>query len=67
MIDRQNAVSRVFSSLVGDKKYQLDFNRSRIKSVCLLDDFERKDDRGGKIRCDYFGLHELAKATIKDE
>lgn len=65
VIDKQNALSRIFSSLGGDPKYQLNFNRNRIRNVRLLDDFERDIGNGTKTRCDYFGLYELGKATVK--
>ena len=67
MIDRQEAVRKLFSSLEGDKKYQLDFNRNRVRTVRLLDDFEKDVGNGHKTRCDYFDLYALGQATVKGE
>ena len=67
VIDKQNALGRIFSSLGGDSKYQLNFSRNRIRNVRLLDDFEKDVGNGKKTRCDYFDLYELGKATLKVE
>ena len=66
MIDMQRALSEIFSSLKGDQKYKLDFSRNRLRNIRLLDDFEKDVGNGIKTRCDYFGLYELGKATVKD-
>ena len=67
MIDRQDAVRKLFSSLDGDNKYQLDINRNRGRTVRLLDDFEKDVGNGHKTRCDYFDLYALGQATVKGE
>ena len=67
MIDRQEAVRRLFSSLGGDNKYKLDINRNRVKRVRLLDDIETDVGNDIKTRCDYFDLHALGQATVKGE
>lgn len=67
MIDKQNALGDIFSSLEGDANYKLDFSRNRIRNVRLLDDFEKDVGNGKKTRCDYFGLYELGKVTVKDD
>ena len=66
MIDMQRALSEMFSSLKGDQKYKLDFSRNRLRNIRLLDDLEKDVGNGIKTRCDYFGLYELGKATVKD-
>ena len=67
VIEKQNALGRIFSSLGSDSKYQLNFNRNRIRKVRLLDDVEKDVGNGKKTRCDYFGLYELGKVTVKDD
>ena len=67
VLDKQNALRKIFSSLNDNQNYKFDFSRNRIRNVLLLDDFEKDVGNGKKTRCDYFGLYELGKATVKVE
>lgn len=67
VLDKQNALRKIFSSLNDNQNYKFDFSRNRIRNVLLLDDFEKDVGDGKKTRCDYFGLYELGKATVKGE